>query len=147
MALWDDLRDAAAGCPCCGTSLFCPRPPVPPIPPPAGANRADPEAPDQSHPLYSVDRSTVDRLLAAATPADADLIDAARLLTRYRGFPGAFDLQDDLQRAIRLWGLTVPDLQARARALWQGGYRVGATGSAAAEPVGSGFDASADAEA
>ena len=31
--------------------------------------------------------------------------------------------------------------------LWQGGYRVGAMGRAAAEPVGSGFDASADAEA
>jgi hypothetical protein len=85
--------------------------------------------------------------LAAESPADADLIDAARLLTRYRGFPGAFDLQDDLQRAIRLWGLTEQDLQARTRALWQGGYRVGATGSTTAEPVGSGFDASADAEA
>ena len=39
------------------------------------------------------------------------------------------------------------ELNTRTRALWQGGYRVGATGSTTAEPVGSGFDASADAEA
>jgi hypothetical protein len=100
----------------------------------------------QSHPLYSLDRSTVDRLLAARSPEEADLIDAARLLSRYRGFPGAFDLQDDLRRAIQLWGLSPEDLQARARALWQGGWRVGAK-AAGAEPVGSGFDASGDAEA
>jgi hypothetical protein len=100
----------------------------------------------QSHPLHSLDRATVDRLLAARTPEEADLIDAARLLSRYRGFPGAFDLQDDLQRAIQLWGLGPEDLRARARALWQGGWRVGAK-TAGAEPVGSGFDASGDAEA
>ena len=35
---------------------------------------------DQSHPLYDSDRDTVNRLLAAETPSDADLIDAARLL-------------------------------------------------------------------
>jgi hypothetical protein len=111
--------------------------------PPADAASADP---GQSHPLHSLDRVTVDRLLAAQTPADADLIDAARLLARYRGFPGAFDLQDDLGRAIHLWGLSTDDLQARARALWQGGWRVGAK-SNGAEPVGSGFDASGEAEA
>ena len=113
---------------------------------PAGAmDPADPTASGQSHPLYSIDRATVDRLLAAQTPEDDDLIDAARLLTRYNGFPGAFDLQDDLRRAIRHWGLSTEDLQARTRALWQGGYRVGAKGKAA-EPVGSGFDTAADAE-
>jgi hypothetical protein len=106
---------------------------------------ANPSANGQSHPLYSIDRATVDRLLAAQTPEDDDLIDAARLLTRYNGFPGAFDLQDDLRRAIRHWGLGTDDLQARARALWQGGYRVGAKGKAA-EPVGSGFDTAADTE-
>jgi hypothetical protein len=101
------------------------------------------EGPGQSHPLYSLDRSTVDRLLAAETPAEADLVDAARLLSRYEGFPGAFDLRDDLERAIRLWGLTRDTLHARARALWQGGYRPGATGGKA-EQVGSGFDSTAE---
>jgi hypothetical protein len=101
------------------------------------------EVQDQSHPLYSQDRSTVDRLLAAQAPADADLVDAARLLSRYDGFPGAFDLQNDLERAIRLWGLDLVTLQAKTRALWQGGYKPGAS-DPKAEPVGSGFDASAD---
>jgi len=101
------------------------------------------EVQDQSHPLYSQDRSTVDRLLAAQAPTDADLVDAARLLSRYDGFPGAFDLQNDLEHAIRLWGLDLVTLQAKTRALWQGGYKPGAS-DPKAEPVGSGFDASAD---
>lgn len=116
--------------------------PAVPVPPAADGAAADS---GQSHPLYSIDRNTVNRLLAAETPQEADLIDAARLLTRYSGFPGAFDLQDDLGRAIRHWGLTVEDLQARAHALWQGGYQMGAKG-AESEPVGSGFDTSANAE-
>ena len=92
---------------------------------------------DQSHPLYDSDRDTVDRLLAAETPSDADLIDAARLLMRYQGFPGARDLQDDLTKALRLWGLDRDSLQRRTRGLWAGGYR---PVPAAADAVGSGFD-------
>lgn len=93
----------------------------------------------QSHPLYTIDRDIVDRLLAAQSPADADLVDAARLLCRYEGFPGAYDLWSDLERAIRLWGLNRDELQAKTRRLWQGGYRPGAA-DARQEPVGSGFD-------
>jgi len=92
---------------------------------------------DQSHPLYDSDRDTVDRLLAAETPSDADLVDAARLLLRYQGFPGARDLQDDLTKALSLWGLDRDTLQRRTRALWAAGYR---PVPAAADAVGSGFD-------
>lgn len=123
-----------------------PRKAPPPSSGPGDGHHADPDTNGQSHPLYSSDRNTVDRLLAAEKPSDADLVDAARLLARYGGFPGAFDLQDDLRRAIQLWGLTRETLQARTRALWQGGYRLG-SGDNPAEPVGSGFDASSDAEA
>ncbi len=118
-------------------------------PPPAQRTNPDGGVPGeaagdgQSHPLYNLDRQTVDRLLAAETPTDADLVDAARLLSRYEGFPGAFDLQSDLERAIRLWSLNRESLQARTRALWQGGYRPGA-GASGAEPVGSGFDATSE---
>jgi hypothetical protein len=91
----------------------------------------------QSHPLHALDRDVVDRLLAAATPADADLVDAARLLMRYQGFPGADDLQHDLEKVLRLWGLDREALHARTRALWAGGFR---PAPAAAEAVGSGFD-------
>ena len=93
--------------------------------------------PDQSHPLYVIDRDVVDRLLAAEVPADDHLVDAARLLMRYEGFPGAHDLSADLAKALRLWGLTRQDLHARTRSIWEGGYR---PAPVAAEAVGSSFD-------
>jgi len=94
----------------------------------------------QSHPLYGTERDLVDRLLATEAPADADLVELGRLLMRYEGFPGALDLQEDLQKTLRLWGLSRDQLQQRTRAIWAGGYRPGA--EAAPQAVGSGFDTS-----
>ena len=98
---------------------------------------------EQSHPLHAIDRQVVDALLAARTPGDAQLVDAARLLSRYDGFPGAADLRDDLERVLRLWGLDRTSLRARTRAIWAAGYRPGL--AVGGEAVGSGFD-TADAE-
>ncbi len=92
---------------------------------------------DQSHPLYAGDRDRVDALLACREPGDAQLVDAARLLMRYQGFPGAHDLQDDLAKALRLWGLDLEALHKRTRAIWASGFR---PAPAAADAVGSGFD-------
>ena len=94
----------------------------------------------QVHPLYATDRDLVDRLLATEAPADADLVELGRLLMRYEGFPGALDLQEDLQKTLRLWGLSREQLHQRTRAIWAGGYRPGA--EAAPQAVGSGFDTS-----
>ncbi|MDA0727783.1 MAG: DUF3288 family protein [Cyanobacteria bacterium] len=94
----------------------------------------------QSHPLYGTERDLVDRLLATEAPADADLVELGRLLMRYEGFPGALDLQEDLQKTLRLWGLSREQLHQRTRAIWAGGYRPGA--EAAPQAVGSGFDTS-----
>ena len=93
---------------------------------------------DQSHPLHALDREVVDRLLAAETPADEHLVDAARLLLRYEGFPGAADLKQDLERVLRLWKIDRQTLHGRTRAIWQAGYRPGLGGGG--EAVGSGFD-------
>ena len=93
---------------------------------------------EQSHPLHAIDRQVIDGLLAVQTPAEAHLVDAARLLLRYEGFPGATDLRDDLERVLRLWGLERSSLQARTRAIWAGGFRPGP--APAGEAVGSGFD-------
>lgn len=79
----------------------------------------------------------IDALLAVETPADAHLVDAARLLMRYQGFPGARDIQDDLERLLRLWQLTRDALHARTRAIWAAGFRPSPQGT---EAVGSGFD-------
>jgi hypothetical protein len=92
---------------------------------------------DQSHPLHDGDRDRVDALLACGQPGDAQLVDAARLLMRYQGFPGARDLQEDLAKVLRLWGLDREDLHARTRAIWTSGFR---PAPAAADAVGSGFD-------
>ncbi len=96
-----------------------------------------PHTPDQSHPLHALDRQVVDGLLAVDQPADAHLVDAARLLMRYQGFPGARDLQDDLERILRLWGLSREQLHERTRAIWRAGFR---PAPQASEAVGSGFD-------
>lgn len=92
---------------------------------------------DQSHPLYATDRDVVDRLLAAEVPADDHLVDAARLLMRYDGFPGAHDLSADLAKTLRLWGLSREELHSRTRAIWEAGFR---PAPAANEAVGSSFD-------
>ena len=101
----------------------------------------EPSSNDQSHPLYATDRDVVDRLLAAEQPADAHLVDAARLLMRYENFPGAHDLSADLAKALRLWGLSRQQLHSRTRAIWEAGFRPAATATPAASgAVGSGFD-------
>lgn len=84
----------------------------------------------------------MDRLLAAPEPGDADLVDAARLLMRYEGFPGAADLQDDLARLLRLWNLDRETLHSRTRAIWAAGFRPAP--AAPAEAVGSGFDTASE---
>ena len=92
----------------------------------------------QSHPLYATDRELVDQLLATETPAETELVNLGRLLMRYAGFPGAHDLQDDLDKTLRLWGLSREQLNARCRAIWAAGFRPGA--GAVPQAVGSGFD-------
>lgn len=94
----------------------------------------------QQHPLYATDRKIVDRLLAATTPAQADLVDLARLLNRYGGFRGAPDIHQDLAHCLRSWKLTRSELNAATRVIWQQGYRP--TTQEAAE-VGSGADVNA----
>jgi hypothetical protein len=97
---------------------------------------------DQNHPLHAIDRQVVDALLAAATPDDNHLVDAARLLNRYEGFPGASDLREDLERVLRLWKLDRASLQQRTRVIWAAGFRPGP--ARAEEAVGSGFDTAGD---
>lgn len=94
-------------------------------------------APKQTHPLYGKDRITVDRLLVAASPSKQDVTDAARLYTRYRGFPGHPDIAQDIGRSAKRWGFaSSAELNARARTIWESGFRPGLS----TEEVGSGAD-------
>ena len=92
---------------------------------------------NQQHPLYAEDRANLDKLLTYEAPTDANLVDLARLLIRYDGFPGASDLQKDMVRTMHLWKLNREELNHRVRKLWNAGFR---TRNVLANTVGSGFD-------
>ncbi len=93
----------------------------------------------QNHPLYSIDRDHLDRLLAKDYPESADIVDLARLLIRYKGFPGVLDIQKDIKKIMQLWGLSLEALNEKAKKLWQEGYR---PGRGLQGGLGSGFDTS-----
>lgn len=69
---------------------------------------------DQQHPLWNRDRQIVNRLLQEA-PNDYNLAELARLLIRYAGFPGAWDIQSDLAKALERWQLTEASLYEKTR--------------------------------
>jgi hypothetical protein len=69
---------------------------------------------DQQHPLWRADRDTVNSLLSGE-PSDYNLAELARLLIRYQGFPGARDIQADLQKVLQQWKLTEDSLYEKTR--------------------------------
>ena len=86
---------------------------------------------DQNHPQNKKDRLTVDHLLTTQSdPNERELVELARLIIRYRNFPGARDIQRDLKVALDNWKLTEEELYAKTRVIHGGGmvYRRTATG-------------------
>ena len=85
---------------------------------------------EQKHPQDKKDRITVDHLLKAQSPGDRELVELARLIIRYRNFPGARDIQKDLQTVLNTWELTEEELYTKTRAIHATGivYRRTATG-------------------
>lgn len=76
---------------------------------------------DQEHPQYRGDRATVNQLLQGEV-TDYNLSELARLIIRYKGFPGARDIQRDLDKALKKIDLTEEELYAKTRELHaQGG--------------------------
>ena len=69
---------------------------------------------EQQHPLHSRDRQTVDNLLQADV-SDLNLAELARLRIRYLNFPGARDIQTDLDKILHKWGLTEEELYQKTR--------------------------------
>jgi hypothetical protein len=73
---------------------------------------------DQQHPQNKKDRLTVDHLLSTQSdPNERELVELARLIIRYRDFPGARDIQRDLKVALDSWQLTEEELYAKTRAI------------------------------
>lgn len=80
---------------------------------------------DQTHPQWRTDRTTLDQLLQAQ-PTDFNLCELARLLVRYKGFPGGRDIQRDCQALLSRWKLSEEELYGRTRAIHsQGGVYSG----------------------
>ena len=77
-------------------------------------------AQEQQHPQYKADRQLLNQLLAGE-PSDFNLAELARLMVRYKGFPGAFDIQTDLTKALAAWHLTEAELYDKTRAIHQRG--------------------------
>lgn len=86
---------------------------------------------EQKHPQAKLDRLTVDSLLKVRSDqSDRELVELARLIIRYRDFPGARDIQRDLKIVLDTWQLTEEELYAKTRAIHAVGtvYRRTATG-------------------
>ncbi|MCC0177382.1 DUF3288 family protein [Waterburya agarophytonicola K14] len=86
---------------------------------------------DQKHPQNRKDRATVDSLLKVKLdPSDRDLAELARLIIRYRDFPGARDIQRDLKVVLDSWELNEEQLYDKTRLIHAQGlvYRRTATG-------------------
>ncbi|KAB8315578.1 DUF3288 family protein [Tolypothrix campylonemoides VB511288] len=71
---------------------------------------------DQQHPLYNRDRPIVENLLIGEA-TDHNLAELARLRIRYQGFPGARDIQSDLDKVLQHWGLSEEELFEKTRSL------------------------------
>ncbi len=71
---------------------------------------------DQKHPQAKSDRAIVDNLLAAEA-SDRNLAELGRLIIRYRNFPGAREIQRDLQVVLNNWQLSEAELYAKTRAI------------------------------
>ncbi len=68
----------------------------------------------QQHPQWMSDRQIVNSLLTGE-PTNYNLVELARLRIRYRGFPGATDIQTDLDKVLQQWGFTEADLYQKTR--------------------------------
>ncbi|MGL5080579.1 MAG: DUF3288 family protein [Microcoleaceae cyanobacterium] len=71
-------------------------------------------AKDQQHPQYRSDRTTINTL-PQSHPTEHNLAELARLKIRYKGFPGARDIQQDLEETMQRWGFTEATLFAKTR--------------------------------
>lgn len=72
---------------------------------------------EQQHPQATGDRQILKQLLAAQEPTDYNLAELARLRIRYHGFPGARDIQTDLERVLQKWNFTEEELFEQTRRL------------------------------
>lgn len=71
---------------------------------------------DQKHPLAHIDREIIKTIFVEGK-TDYNLAEVARLKIRYQNFPGARDIQYDLESILRQWDMDETELFDIARKL------------------------------
>ena len=94
---------------------------------------------EQTHPLYATDKNIIDSLIAKEKPEDLDMINLARLINRYNGFPGGNEIKQDIEKTLKFWNITKIQLFSKTRNIWSKNFRPLNTNK---DLVGSGFDTS-----
>lgn len=91
---------------------------------PFPASRLSQTAPPAGlHPLDAQDRATIASLLEVTAPVPLDIVNAARLNTRYRDSELSKDLYPMLIQAVANWGMTIDEVVKRALGVWSSGWR------------------------
>jgi hypothetical protein len=71
---------------------------------------------DQKHPLAHIDREIIKQVFVEGK-TDYNLAEVARLKIRYQNFPGARDIQHDLESILQQWEMSEEELFAESRKL------------------------------
>lgn len=71
---------------------------------------------DQKHPLGHIDREIIKKIFVEGK-TDYNLAEVARLKIRYLNFPGARDIQHDLESILQQWEITEEELFTKTKIL------------------------------
>ena len=94
---------------------------------------------EQTHPLHATDKNIIDSLITKEKPEDLDLINLARLINRYRNFPGEIEIKSDIEKILKFWKISKNELFSKTKKIWSKSFRPSNTNK---DLGGSGFDTS-----
>ena len=94
---------------------------------------------EQTHPLHAADKNIIDSLISNKDPEDLDFINLARLINRYKNFPGEIEIKNDIEKTLRFWKISQEELFFKTKNIWSKSFRPSSTNK---DLVGSGFDTS-----
>ena len=95
---------------------------------------------DQTHPLHERDKNIIDSLITKDNPENIDYINLARLINRYKNFPGEIEIKKDIEKILKFWKISKNDLFSITKNIWSNNFRPSSDNNK--DLVGSGFDTS-----
>ena len=94
---------------------------------------------EQTHPLHATDKDIIDSLITKDKPEDLDFINLARLINRYKNFPGEIEIKNDIEKILKFWKISKNELFTKTKNISSTTFRPSNTNK---DLVGSGFDTS-----